>query len=62
MKRTIEEKTIGEKDPNCGNGKLDPGETCDGGTEGLTCEDLGFEGGELNCDPDRCFLDTKLCK
>jgi hypothetical protein len=46
---------------NCGNGELDPGETCDGGVGDLTCEDLGFEGGDLHCEPDWCFLDTSKC-
>ena len=50
-----------DKQPQCGNGKLDPGEPCDGvflGGEG--CATLGFSGGTLKCTP-ACALDTSGC-
>lgn len=35
---------------NCGNGAIDPGETCDGTSfGGLTCESFGFGFGQLAC-------------
>jgi hypothetical protein len=47
--------------PLCGNGRLDPGEQCDG-TDlfGRTCLTLGFDGGELGCRPD-CLFDISRC-
>ncbi len=51
-----------DKGENCGNGQLDPGETCDGDLGGLACTDLGFAGGTLSCDPSYCFLDTSACE
>jgi hypothetical protein len=47
--------------PNCGNGRLDPGEQCDG-TDlfGRDCATLGFTGGTLACRPD-CLFDTRHC-
>jgi hypothetical protein len=45
----------------CGNGKLDPGEDCDGTIlKGKTCVDFGFQGGILQCDR-RGKFDTRLC-
>lgn len=44
----------------CGNGKLDPGETCDGtNLSGQDCQKLGFAGGNLSCKS--CQLDTSGC-
>ena len=56
--------SVGEpgKGENCGNGRLDPFESCDGGVGDLTCESLGFASGELSCDPTYCFLDTSRCR
>jgi len=47
--------------PSCGNGRLDPGEQCDG-TDlfGRDCATLGFTGGTLACQPD-CLFDTRHC-
>ena len=47
--------------PLCGNGRLDPGEQCDGtNLFGRTCLTLGFGGGELGCRPD-CLFDISRC-
>jgi hypothetical protein len=47
--------------PNCGNGKLDAGEQCDGiNLGGATCSSLGFSGGTLTCSP-TCTLVTSTC-
>ena len=48
--------------PVCGNGVVDLGEQCDG-TElgGITCMDLGYNGGELACDPVTCTYDASGC-
>jgi hypothetical protein len=36
--------------PECGNGRAQPGEVCDGNdTRGQTCRTLGFQGGGLRC-------------
>ncbi len=45
----------------CGNGVLEPPETCDG-TDfgGMTCQELGYEGGALSCTSE-CTLDTSGC-
>lgn len=59
-------------DPVCGNGaieKVEPGEDedavsedCDGANlDGVTCENLGFEGGRLFCDPVTCLFATDGC-
>lgn len=46
----------------CGNGKIDPGEDCDG-TElgGKSCTGLGFTGGTLTCNPSTCKLEQSSC-
>ncbi len=48
---------------SCGNGVLDPGETCDGLTmNGATCETVGnFAGGALSCRSDCAGYDTSGC-
>lgn len=43
----------------CGDGVVDPWETCDG-DPGQTCADLGFPAGLLVCGED-CTLDTSRC-
>jgi hypothetical protein len=46
---------------NCGNGVLDPGETCDGmNFGGLTCASFGFGFGELVCNAS-CNIVANLC-
>lgn len=46
----------------CGNGKIDANEQCDGGNlNGFTCESLGNAGGTLGCDPVTCTFDTSMC-
>lgn len=47
--------------PNCGNGTLDPGEDCDGtDLAQATCQNSGFDGGELLCSAD-CQIDRSGC-
>jgi formylglycine-generating enzyme required for sulfatase activity len=46
----------------CGNGVIDPGESCDGSDlGGETCGSQGFDAGDLACDPDTCQFDTSGC-
>jgi len=46
----------------CGDGRRDPGETCDGTDFGpRTCLDLGYGGGELACSADCQALDDAGC-
>ncbi len=47
----------------CGDGAVDPGETCDGAAlGGATCESQGFEGGgALACDAGCGAFDTSAC-
>lgn len=49
-------------EPFCGDGRVDPGEACDGDDlAGLGCADAGeFERGTLRC-TDGCALDTSEC-
>lgn len=49
--------------PICGDGVINqPGEVCDGGDlGGTTCEDVGFLGGVLGCNPD-CTFDASACE
>jgi predicted outer membrane repeat protein len=50
-----------EPSPECGNGIIEEDEACDGGAlGGMTCEDLGHDGGTLSCAPD-CRYDESLC-
>lgn len=45
----------------CGNGVIDPGESCDGAELGdATCEGQGYPGGTLACDAS-CGLDISKC-
>ncbi len=47
---------------SCGNGALDNGEHCDGAElNGLTCQALGYTGGDLKCAAD-CKLDEAGCQ
>lgn len=48
---------------NCGNGVQEPGEQCDGNDFGgvTGCQQLGFGGGTLACDPVNCTFDTSNC-
>lgn len=46
---------------SCGDGRLDAGESCDGAElGGVSCEDLGFDGGSLACSAS-CSFDTESC-
>ncbi len=50
----------------CGNGRIDPGEECDGrNLRGYQCTDQGFMGGSLACNPpgsdNECHYDTSHC-
>ena len=46
----------------CGNGVVDVGEQCDSDDlNGFTCEDLGYDGGMLACDPVNCTYDASGC-
>jgi hypothetical protein len=48
--------------PNlCGNGEIDSGEECDfQAFGGVTCDDYGFDRGNLDCAPG-CFIDAGNC-
>jgi hypothetical protein len=47
---------------NCGNGRIEPGEQCDGtNLQGFDCESLGLGGGTLVCDLVLCVFDTADC-
>jgi hypothetical protein len=51
----------GAKPPLCGNGVVEPGESCDGTAHGgQSCKSLGFDGGQLRCTL-ACAFDTLLC-
>lgn len=46
---------------SCGNGRLDPGEACEGfDLRGASCETEGFSGGRLRCSAE-CKLDAAEC-
>lgn len=46
----------------CGNGIIEGTETCDGTNfGGDTCESLGYNGGELFCDPNNCTIILDEC-
>ncbi|MEZ4472891.1 MAG: lamin tail domain-containing protein [bacterium] len=44
----------------CGDGRLDPGEACDGPVD-ARCSDFGFDGGELACAEDCSEVRTDAC-
>ncbi len=47
--------------PKCGNGDIDPGETCDGSNlNGQDCDSLGHGAGTLSCNSS-CGFDTSGC-
>ncbi len=46
----------------CNNGILEPGEECDGSTNGLGCTDLGYGSGTLTCDQNTCEYDESQCE
>jgi len=47
---------------DCGNGMVDIGEQCDGNDlNEFTCTDLGYDGGDLACDPVTCTYDASGC-
>lgn len=55
------DSTTSEPTPaNCGNGQLDADEDCDGNEFAGSCEDFGFDGGELTCNAN-CNVNTQLC-
>jgi hypothetical protein len=50
----------GDPGPDCGNGVVDPGETCDGNNfNGATCLTLGYDQGALTCTG--CAVDPSTC-
>lgn len=50
------------KSLNCGNGKIDSGEVCDGtNLNGRTCVEEGFEEGDLKCSDDCTAFDKSDC-
>ena len=52
---------VGDPDPFCGDGNVDPGEACDGGNlNGQDCTDFGFDMGNLAC-TGQCQFDTSGC-
>ncbi|MBC8070243.1 MAG: lamin tail domain-containing protein [Deltaproteobacteria bacterium] len=46
--------------PDCGNDVVEPGEDCDGDTNGTTCVELGWFAGELSCS-NLCSFDESSC-
>src|SRR5262245_39524934 len=46
--------------PSCGDGRVDPGEQCDGSPT-LTCAGVGFGSGTITCDPESCSFDVSGC-
>ena len=52
----------GDPGPTCGNGIVDLGEQCDGDNlNGFSCQDIGYSGGMLGCDPVMCWYTTDGC-
>ena len=52
----------GQPQARCGNDRIDDGEECDGDDlDGVTCTSLGFDSGELSCDPTTCRLRVGAC-
>ncbi len=60
--KAVPDKAVPDKAVPCGNGKLDPGEPCDGSLFGSikNCVSLGFASGTLGCTKD-CKLDKGAC-
>ena len=53
-----------KEDPKaeCGDGKKHSSEECDGtALGGMTCQDFGFLGGNLGCNPDCLGFDLTFC-
>lgn len=51
----------GDRSRDCGNGVVDPGESCDGtNLNGETCSSLGYAAGLLGCHAN-CGFSTSLC-
>lgn len=49
--------------PECGNDLVEGREQCDGSDLlGSTCEDFGFNGGELACNSSTCRFDLSMCR
>jgi hypothetical protein len=47
----------------CGDGVIDLFEDCeDGNLGGYTCQELGYDGGTLKCDPTWCEFDDERCR
>jgi hypothetical protein len=47
----------------CGDGVIDLFEDCeDGNLGGYTCQELGYDGGTLMCDPTWCEFDDERCR
>jgi hypothetical protein len=58
---TYDTKGCSGTSASCGDGRVDPGESCDGGDlAGSTCESLGFDRGSLACSSS-CGFDTGGC-
>ncbi len=49
-------------DTFCGDDNTDPGEQCDGyDLDGMTCQSLGYDGGDLACQANCLDFDTSAC-
>lgn len=47
----------------CGNGVVDPGESCEAGVDiTQSCQDFGFDGGPLTCVANICRYQTRDCR
>jgi len=56
----IEEAEDDDEKAYCGDGKLNPGEQCDGTEFESQCGQLGFDEGEVTCDSS-CKVETVAC-
>jgi hypothetical protein len=51
-----------EVEESCGDGQISLDEECEGNNlDGANCFNLGFQGGQLACDPNTCQYDTSEC-